>query len=122
LKAAQELEANEDYQDGLEAGRRWAKDDATPKQLRRISNYVNADHGSVDWWDVDSPHWRAPFGATDVFVFKAWPDRNGDRHAAADFWETALGEDARHRIEDADFFRGFGEGVAEIWGQGEDKL
>src|SRR5690348_8820163 len=36
LKAAAEIEANEDYQAGHSAGETWAKEDATPKQLRRL--------------------------------------------------------------------------------------
>jgi hypothetical protein len=36
LKAAAELEANEDYQDGHQRGEKWATEKATPRQLRRL--------------------------------------------------------------------------------------
>lgn len=118
LRAAAELEANEEYQAGMEAGRAWALQQATPKQLRRASEYINSVE---EWWDTDSPMWNAPFGATDYFVFDIWPSRKDDRHAPGEFWERALGDDAR-RVEDADYFRGFGEGAAEVWDQVADKL
>jgi hypothetical protein len=120
LKAAAELEANEDYQDGFKAGQAWAKQVARPKELKRIAEFVDSNEGP-EWWDVDYPGWLAPFGAVDYFVFAAWPSRQGDRDAPREFWEQALGEDV-HRLEDADFFRGFGEGVVEVWDQVSDKL
>src|SRR6516165_3233067 len=40
LKAAAELEANEDYQGGFEAGREWAKSTAKPKELQRVAEYI----------------------------------------------------------------------------------
>jgi hypothetical protein len=124
LKAAAELEANEDYQDGLEAGRRWAKEDARPKQLRRLSAYIEEfeqPSSSVSWWDIDSTGWSAPFGALDYFVFAVWPDRKDDRDASDSFWQGALGDHA-HRANDPDYFRGFGEGAVEIWNEVCDKL
>jgi hypothetical protein len=123
LKAAAELEANEDYQAGLEAGRQWAKEEATPKQLRRIGDYIDsyATNYSFSWWDIDFPGWNAPFGALDQFVFAVWPDRKEDREASDDFWRQALGDDA-HRINDCDYFHGFGEGAVEVWNEVAHKL
>src|SRR5262249_27023394 len=43
LKAAAELEANEDYQAGFKAGQQWAKEQATPKELRRLAEYIAED-------------------------------------------------------------------------------
>src|SRR5262249_3480669 len=95
LKAAAELEASADYQDGLEAGRRWARQVARPKELRRVAEYLKrcaAETGpKVEWWDVDHSGWPAPFGATDYFVFQAQPSRGADRDAAHVFWREALG-------------------------------
>src|SRR5260370_41740506 len=36
LKAADEMEAKEQYQEGLEAGRGWEKEIASPRQVRRL--------------------------------------------------------------------------------------
>jgi hypothetical protein len=124
LKAAAELEGNEEYQDGFKAGQEWAKKVARPKELKRIAKHIaeyTIDLVAGWWWDVDSPAWSAPFGAVDYFVFAAWPQRYDDRDAPKEFWEQALGDDA-HRIDDADFFRGFGEGAVEIWEQVKDEL
>jgi hypothetical protein len=122
LKAAAELEANEDYQSGMEAGRAWAREDASPKELRRLSDYIDTyAHERIDWWDIDHPGWPAPLGATGCFVEAVWPQRKDDRHAPGEFWEQALGDDA-DRVQDPDFFRGFGEGAVEVWEQVKDRL
>jgi hypothetical protein len=98
LKTAAELEANEDYQAGLEAGRGWAKSTAKPKELRRAADYVE----------------RAANLAPDYFVFAVWPQRKDDGDAPGEFWEEALGND-KDRAGDSDFLHGFGDGAAEIW-------
>ncbi len=125
LRAAAELEANEDYQDGLQAGRDWAMEAATPKQLRRIADYLERDRREspgIPWWDVDQ-HRRtgAPIGVAERFVAVARPGREADGGAAQEFWEEALGDDAP-RVGDADFLRGFGEGAVEVWNQVRDRL
>lgn len=119
LKAAAAVEENEDYQAGLRAGEEWAKRDATPKQLRRVAIWAQGNRS--DWWDVDSTGWLAPFGATDYFAFAATPDRNGDRDFPEEFWQKALGDDAG-RVNDADFFHGFGDGAVALWERVSDKL
>jgi hypothetical protein len=120
LKATQEAGADEEYQDGKQAGREWAEREATAKELKRISEYIEMmerQTGShYNWWDVDYSGWMAPFGATDYFVVAGRPSRKEDRGAPEEFWEEALGDD-KHRIEDADFFHGFGDGVAEVWNE-----
>jgi hypothetical protein len=122
LKAAAAQEENEDYQAGLKAGRSWAMEDAKPKELRRIADYIDrAGRENWCWYDVDSTAWNAPFGATDHFVIAAWSEARNERDLLAVFWEQALGDDAA-RVEDADFFHGFGDAVAEVWEQVADKL
>jgi hypothetical protein len=123
LKAAAELEKNEGYQAGFQAGQAWAREAATPKQLRRIAAHIDSClTGSTDWWDVDSPNWQAPFGATDRFAIAARPEARRDPRVLTDFWEQALGEDDAGRARDADFLRGFGEGVIEVWEVVKDEL
>ena len=62
LKAAAQLEANQDYQQGHQMGEQWAMEKATPRQLRRLQalaahpkcnltewlNYVAADGMTID--------------------------------------------------------------------------
>jgi hypothetical protein len=124
LKAAAMLEVNKEYQAGLKAGRKWAKQTATPKELRRLSNYCAATEGDpffARWWDVDAVCWDKPSEATDYFVSRVCPDRRDDRRATEQFWWVALGDDALH-VEDADFLHGFGDGAVEVWDQVRDKL
>jgi hypothetical protein len=62
LKAAAQLEANQDYQEGHRMGEKWAMEKATPRQLRRLQalaadpkcnltewvNYVAADGMTIE--------------------------------------------------------------------------
>jgi hypothetical protein len=117
LKSLREAEDQETYNDGKEAGREWAERYAKPRELKRIAEYLEAsdrETNSWSWWDVDYPGWNH-FGATGAFAFAARPKDKDDRDAADSFWEEALGEDSAELLKDADFFRGFGDGVAEVW-------
>jgi hypothetical protein len=121
LRAAREKAAKEEYEDGMDAGRKWAKSTATPKELKRLERYVNSGDGSLGWWDVDCPNWCAPFGAADYLVFALRLRDKDDHDAPNRFWTEALGDDT-HRIQDGDFLRGFGEGAIAIWEQVKDRL
>ena len=121
LRAAGEIAAKEEYEDGENAGRKWAKSTATPKELKRLETYVNSANGNVDWWDVDCPNWCAPFGAADYLVFALRLRDKDDHDAPNRFWTEALGNDT-HRIQDGDFLRGFGEGAIAIWEEVKDRL
>jgi hypothetical protein len=127
LKAAGELDDKDDYQAGFAAGERWAKQAARPKQLRRLEEYhaACAAEGS-EWFDVNRPDWPAPWGATGRFALRMLgmdPDVAdvADRRVARNFWRSALGTDAE-RINDANFFRGFGEGAEAVWQEVKDEL
>ncbi len=117
LKAAAELEGKEDYQAGFAAGERWAKKEATPKQLRRLAEYIDRFATErLDWFDVDYPGWDAPWGATGFFALAVLGSNKdvADRGEDECFWKRALGDNA-DRAQDPDFFRGFGEGAASVW-------
>jgi hypothetical protein len=117
MKAAEQLESKEDYKAGFDAGQAWAKETATPKELRRVEKYIDrvAAEPTVNWWELEGT-WGPSF-----FVWVAWPDRKGDEDAAESFWEQALGDDAE-RIKDPDFLRGFGDGAMDIWAKVKRKL
>jgi len=121
LRVAREQAAKEEYEDGQNAGRKWAKSTATPKELKRLERYANNGGGSEGWWDVDCPNWCAPFGAADYFVFALRLRDKDNPDAPNQFWKEALGGDM-HRIQDGDFLRGFGEGAIAVWEQVKDRL
>lgn len=125
LQAAKEQDAQEDYEEGKQAGREWAEKTATPKELRRLAEYLeDSERSNVCWWDVEGDtgiSWNAPFGAPDCLVFAIWPKRDSDRDAPEEFWEKALGDEHR-RCWDAGFLRGFGKGAVEVWHEVEDEL
>jgi hypothetical protein len=119
LKAAAEIEANEKYQAGFEAGDEWARKQATPSQLRRMAEYIGRfpDEG-VDWFHHDPGDFaQALLGLGD--------DRRGE---VWDFWNEAVPHDedldqfGEDRILDADLFRGFGDGAVALWEKVMDKL
>jgi hypothetical protein len=123
LKALQEEGDQEEYEEGKDTGREWAERHAKPKELRRIADYIEeCERRDADWWDIDSPAWNAPFGAVDYFAFAAWPSRKDERLGSESFWENALGPDNVHRLQDSDFFHGFGDGVVEVWDEVSDQL
>jgi hypothetical protein len=118
LKATKDNDT-EDYEDGKAAGQQWAAEEATAKELERIARYIRrmeAGQGSshVAWWHVGAPQWRV--SPTHEFAYAAQPKYKDDPSAADDFWQAALGDDAE-RIEDPDFFHGFGDGVVEVWNE-----
>ncbi len=95
-----------DYWYGKRAGEVWARTKASETPLQRLNRA-----------DEDGTLYEPPDGAdisawlTDVLK----PIRNG---YDLPLWEVILGDDAG-RIEDADFARGFADGVAEAIRQGE---
>ena len=150
-KAAAQLEANRDYQEGRELGEKWAKDKATPRQLRRLQalvdnpkwtltewlNYVAADGMTVELMNqlADNPEiapklaevGALPYsGAMQTGIGRAlywclFPDRVADHHEIEAFWLSAL-DTRQHAIEMHDFARGFVEGAIGVWEKGRGKL
>lgn len=104
MKAAAELEKNQDYNDGKAAGLTWAKEDATPKQLRRLED----EYSGPSLW-LSSPN---AFGWAGVVYSMIHGDFE-DRNELNDFWESAI-PDAK-RIEDEAFAEGFVDGALELW-------
>jgi hypothetical protein len=119
LKSLEGQESEEEYAEGKQAGRAWAEREATPKELRRLARYIDLferERSGPCWWDVELRGWRGG-SATDCFVFAIRPSRKDDASAPREFWEEVLGDDDAGRIEDADFFHGFGDGAVEVWNE-----
>jgi len=151
LKAAAELEANQDYQEGYEFGEEWAKGKATPRQLRRLQalvddpkcnitewlNYIAADGMTVELMNqlADNPEiapklaevgalpYAGPMktGIGRALYWCLFPDRVPGRGEVDSFWLSALGT-RQHAIEIHDFARGFIEGATGVWEKVRGKL
>jgi len=120
LKAADEAEKNEMHQQGKKAGRRWAMQESTPKQLRKLADYEFHSPDENDWSDVVA----------------SWANQHNDGVAAGMcallhpsmekrlevlvFWENLLGDS--DLIEDQDFALGFIEGAIEFWRMVESRV
>jgi hypothetical protein len=112
MQAAQEADT-EDYEDGKAAGRAWAAESATPKELKRLAAHIEKceSHGSGgEWWQL-----RGVLATAIRPKFKEVAEGMGA------FWEELLGDEA-HRAADADFLRGFGQGAVEVWDEVSDEL
>jgi hypothetical protein len=59
------------------------------------------------------------YGTNESFVFAIQPENDGDRHAAASFWEMEAGEDVELTN---DYVRGFAEGALGVWREIKDKV
>jgi len=151
LKAAAELEANQDYQEGHQMGEKWATGKATPRQLRRLQaqaddlkcsltewlNYVAADGMTIELMNelADNPliapklaeagalPYSGPMktGIGRALYWCLFPDRVPDRSEIEAFWLNAL-DTREHAIEIHDFARGFVEGALEVWQKVRGKL
>jgi hypothetical protein len=122
LKAADEADT-EAYDDGKEAGRQWAESEASPKELRKLSSYLEqSDRDNTVWWLTET-NWNAPYGASDNLAFAIRPKlRQAEARESAAFWEEVLGEDFEGQTKDGDFLHGFGDGAAEVWEEVADEL
>jgi hypothetical protein len=98
MKAKAALEEKQEYEAGLEAGRIWAREDASPKELRRLEAAGHAENA-------------------ERLAQTIWPEIGRQKFpvTSEDFWNKALGEDNVARADDADFLRGFEDGALEVW-------
>jgi hypothetical protein len=151
FKAAAELEANQDYQDGHQMGEKWATDKATPRQLRRLQalvdsskcslnewmNYVAADGMTTELMNqlADNPLIASQLAEAGALPYSGpmktgigralywclFPDRLPDRSEIECFWLNTL-DDRQQAIEMHDFARGFIEGALGVWEKVRGKL
>jgi hypothetical protein len=149
-KAADELDRNEEYQKGWEAGERWAKQEARPKQLRALatavacpqlnrSNIIGAfiaDKGErVNKAPVIGRKpgcaWALAQAVAGKLAYLLQPSDLGPYSGlggmlndtdVALFWTKVLGEEWKFLIEERDFAQGFLEGALETWQEASGKL
>jgi hypothetical protein len=109
MRAAQELECNASYQEGRQAGEVWARETATPKQLRNLFSRV--DECQLGGPETAEHLWEA-----------IYPHEELDHHSVSNFWTIVLGENGEEIIEDEDFARGWAEGALDVWEKVEGQL
>lgn len=123
LKAADELDRKEEYQAGRKAGERWAREDARPRQLRKLSGFVLFGELKSLLEEFGRTPALAEFRRSDAnavshYLFRAInPTEEHDVQSVRAFWTAALGDEAErsNRIEDQDFVRGFCDGAHDVW-------
>jgi hypothetical protein len=118
LKAADELERSEEYQAGRTAGEAWAKEAATPRQLRRLVALAEDQYGITGHLHIFADSMNRGIGHGLADVMNPGQEFNLDSEG---FWIRVLGDD-RQRIEDEDFARGFVDAAREVWEAVKGKL
>lgn len=114
MKAADELDCNEQHQEGLDAGRKWvtrAKGHATPRQLRTLAKAIERQ----DVRDlVETYASGLNSGVMRGLYSELHPrEERPDELDVTAFWDNVL-QDPR-QIEDVAFAVGFIEGAMEEW-------
>jgi hypothetical protein len=117
LRASKKKHDSEQYQQGHEAGQEWAKEQAEVDELLLLEKWEQSCP-PTEWQDCFIAGDRSAYSVAENFVFRIWPDDDGDRGAAQNFWE----QQGREDNPDGEFVRGFAEGALGIWNQVKDKL
>jgi len=110
LKAAKELEDNESYNEGLEWGESWAKEAATPKELKRISEASQATNRFQDLFRGQPDH-RGWAGVVAQYITG---NDQIDGSEINDLWQAVLDDDSG-KMDDEDFAWGFMDGALQVW-------
>jgi hypothetical protein len=118
LKAADEEDSSEAVQEGRAAGESWAREDARPKELRRLMRF---------WEQQEGARFHLEYAAKGAGIAKGlWnflhPGEEGDWRDAEEFWEMTLGEGCGEKIEDVDYAYGFIDGATDVWDKVKDEL
>jgi hypothetical protein len=114
--AAEQIDEQEQYQEGLKAGREWAGDArlAGPRRLRRMQELENDPRyniqGSILLW-TNGMNSGIASGLYECLE----PRGEHDRRDVEGFWEEVLGDGWSDMIEDRDFARGLCDGALEVW-------
>lgn len=121
------------YANGQKEGRRWARYQAEPEELRLLADHESKAEswenengetvhngytlrcpgcGKILHWADDGDH---PDDIADELYFIMHPDDNDDRETVVAFWEDVLGEYGTQRLENDEFAGGFVDGAIEHW-------
>jgi hypothetical protein len=119
LRASKQRIEDEQYQEGEEAGRRWAENEAEADELSRLEQCRQG--AGYDWARLFYQRESQAYSADEWLFFRIRPEFEGDREEARLFWEDVLGEDA-HLTDIPSFVQGFAEGALGLWGEVKDRL
>jgi hypothetical protein len=117
MKAAEELDSQETYQQGHKDGEEWARQEARPKALRRLESLMAQQDDILGVWDN---------GMNSGIAWHLYqylnPSLEVNRFDVKVFWESVLGENGHETISDYSYAKGFIEGTLEVWEQVQSKL
>lgn len=121
LKSAKQAEATEEREEGQAAGRSWAEEMASPKQLRRLQAMAS-EPGSIDAQLAKMSKGGALQVGRELYLYLHAGKRDPiDTTMIRTFWEEILGTE-HLRIEDVDFASGFVEGALEVWEEVKEEI
>lgn len=116
LRASKMASDSDTRKAGREAGREWAANEAAAEELQRLQACFDREQHHDRVFIV--PDGNAFCGA-ECLVFVIRPELGNDRQDAADFWESALGDQDTPTDE---FVQGFAEGALQLWAEVEAQL
>ena len=116
LRASLRSEQGQSFNEGYEAGTRWAENKATAAELTRLQRFQKSnnaqprDGGGPDWFWLHGAH--KPW----LELVMVIQDNKNPRLPgfAFEFWKTVLGEE-HQKSNDGDLLRGFVNGAVDIW-------
>ncbi|QJW93090.1 hypothetical protein [Frigoriglobus tundricola] len=112
MKAAAKLEESAEHRAGKQAGEKWARDTATPAQLRRLAEI--RDELFVGVPDT--------FGWPGILYVTFHKGADVDRAEVNGYWSSVLGEKDAERIYEEQFASAFVEGALAVWAIVEPQL
>jgi hypothetical protein len=119
LRVSKRRVDDEQYQEGEKVGRAWVEEDAEADELENLERWLLIYRGNED--AIFRDDLNHAYSSAELTVFGIWPDRDGDRSAAEEFWEERLGDDAS-AAEHVQFVRGFVDGALDMWRKVKDQL
>lgn len=104
----EEYSAERKYELGMEDGRKWATNHATPEQLERLAEAEDPVHG----WGFGN--WESAFTPGDLLAAVM----NGDDPVRGEF-VSYVNLRCHELADDPDFAEGFADGCLEVWKEGD---
>ncbi|NQU25732.1 MAG: hypothetical protein HQ567_30965 [Candidatus Nealsonbacteria bacterium] len=120
LRASKGVADSEDYEHGFSVGRKWAEKWSTAPPLEKLERLRDTS----DWDSFFSQQGSSAYGIDEQLYFCMYPEFDGSRQEARDFWDSAIGDDeydvvARKRPE---VIKGWAEGALDFWNTVKDLL
>jgi hypothetical protein len=119
LKAADADDRQEDYDEGKATGESWAKEEARPRQLRRLAKLAAIPGRIHEQMSIASNGINRGIA---VWLWRNVENAGVDADYMEEFWESLQGPNGADRIDEFDFADGFISGALAVWNQVSDKL